>query len=50
MEQLAAIFSTLNSANPVALIAIVALSGMYVIYMVVRLFIGIIDKRLGENE
>jgi hypothetical protein len=50
VEKLADIFSALNSANPVSVVAIVALSGMYFIYMIVKLFIGIIEKRLGGNE
>ncbi len=50
METLSAILSNLNAASPIALVAIIALSAMYFMYMIIKLFIGIIDKKGGNHE
>jgi len=50
MEALNNIISTLASAPPETLVAIVALGGMLFMFLIIKTFISFLDKKWNSNE
>ena len=50
MENLKSIISALASTPPEALIAIVSLASMFFIFMIVKIFFSLLEKKWRPNE
>lgn len=50
METLNNIISTLASAPPETLVAIVALGAMFFIFMIIKTFFSFLEKKWNSNE
>ncbi|WP_000319073.1 hypothetical protein, partial [Escherichia coli] len=50
LETLNNLLVTLTSAKPEVLVSVVSLGAMVFMYMIIKLFISLLDRKWGKNE